>query len=204
MSCRRGSLPKSTLGKARYDLREEPACGVAAIRERWPPDDRQQRLGADGAAAGDWTEELGVSGESGRWSTCGGPVHNPLRERSVIVWSHGPMFRDVLLRLAAGGTDLESPAAGPVGPRATPEHVLKTPPRRVAGEGRGGRRKSCAQQRSRVFLAIGLSFRTTPARRSQATLAMSRATQCRRPQPNPEDGRPVRAYIVLRGQAEQA
>ena len=69
-------LPKSALGKA-IDLREEPAGGVAAIRERWPSDDRQQCLGADVAAPSDRTEELGVFRESGGGPACGGAVHDP-------------------------------------------------------------------------------------------------------------------------------
>ncbi len=104
-----------------------------------------------------------------------------------------PYVRDVLLRPCRGWDGPGGLAAGPLGrepPRARAVSTASTRSRgkRRAAEGKPPlKQRSASLPRDRVEL-----FRTTPARRSQATLAMSRATQCRRPQPNPEDGRPVR------------
>ena len=100
-------LPKSTLGK-RADLREEPACGVAAPRERRPSDDRQQRL--------EVTVRIQAYGRK-NWELLGSPAAGP---RAAVLFTilAGAKRHRLEPRAyrrsrrpasgsAAGGTDLE-------------------------------------------------------------------------------------------------
>ena len=69
-------LPKSALGKAVTYARNQWAA-LAAVHERRPADDRQQRVGADAAAASHRPEELAVPGECRGGPASGGAVHDP-------------------------------------------------------------------------------------------------------------------------------
>ena len=124
------------------DLRAEPVGGVAAVHQRRPADDRQQRLGANATAAGHRSEELAVPGECGGGPASGGAVHDPGGSEAAPPGAVGVSAG----RVAAAERRGDGPgvvAAGPVG--GEPSGVRAAAPTgRVAAARRRGRRRGAS------------------------------------------------------------
>ena len=125
-------LPKSALGKAmtyarnqRAALRQYVSDGRLTIDNN--VSERTLRLQAIGRK--NW-EFLGSEAAGPRAAVLFTILAGAKRHR-LEPWAY---VRDVLLRLSAGETDLESAAAGPVGSEP-PGARAGAPPRRVAAEG---------------------------------------------------------------------
>ena len=135
-------LPKSALGQG-DDLRAEPVGGVAAVHERRPADDRQQRLGADAAAPGHRPEELGVPRECGGGPASGGAVHDPGGGEASSPGAVGVCSG----RAAAVERGRDGPggvAAGPVGGEPSGARAA-APPGRVAAAKAARQKESTAE-----------------------------------------------------------